>query len=177
MGLTHCYTGDGKGKTTAALGLLLRAVGAGKKVAFVQFDKGGTHYSERVVLAERFPEVTVLATGLDRIDPVSGKFRMGVTEEDRREGERGLVLVQKLFNERTHDVIILDELNSSLSLGILDKERTLNVLKSRPQEVELIVTGRNAPDYIVEIADLMTEMRLVKHYFYHGVKAREGIDY
>ncbi len=175
--MIHVYTGDGKGKTTASLGLLLRAVGAGKRVAFVQFDKGGTHYSERKVLAERFPEVTVVATGLDRINPVSGKFRMGVTDEDKREGERGLIEVERLFKESSHDVFILDELNSSLSLGILDQQRTLEVLKQAPTGCELLLTGRNAPQYICDLADLQTEMRLIEHYFYHGTKAREGIDF
>lgn len=174
--MIHVYTGDGKGKTTASLGLLLRAVGAGKRVAFVQFDKGGTHYSERKTLAERFPEVTVIATGLDRID-AAGKFRMGVTDEDRGEGERGLEAVRRIFQEKVHDVVILDELNSSLSLGILDKDKTLEILTQRSPETELILTGRNAPDYIRGMADLITEMRLVEHYFYHGTKAREGIDY
>ena len=122
--MIQVYTGDGKGKTTAALGLLLRAVGAGKKVALVQFDKGGDHYSERKILKERFPEVDLYATGLERIDSKTGSFRMGVTEDDKREGERGMKIVKQLFSQRAHDVFILDEINGSVHLGILDEQRT-----------------------------------------------------
>ncbi|MFZ6015055.1 MAG: cob(I)yrinic acid a,c-diamide adenosyltransferase [Patescibacteria group bacterium] len=174
--MLQVYTGDGKGKTTAALGILLRAVGAGKKVAWVAFDKGGDNYNERSVIRERLPEVEFYASGLNRIDE-NGKFRFGVNDEDRQEGERGLVIVRDLFARAEHDLIILDEINSSTSLGIIHEDRVLEILKSRPPSVELILTGRNAPDSFRDLCDLLTEMRLHKHYFYHGTKARPGIDY
>lgn len=170
------YTGDGKGKTTAALGVLMRAIGAGKKVAWVAFDKGGNDYNERITIRERFPEVDFHATGLNRIDE-KGKFRFGVTSEDKQEGERGLQIVRDLFASAIHDLIILDEINSSTSLGIVNEADVLTILETKPANLELILTGRNAPDSFCEQCDLLTEMKLHKHYFYHGTKARPGTDY
>jgi len=170
------YTGDGKGKTTAALGVLVRAIGAGKKIAWVAFDKGGDNYNERITIRERFPEVDFHATGLNRIDE-KGKFRFGVTDEDKQEGERGLAIIKQLFANNNHDLIVLDEINSSTSLGIVTEADVLSLLNIKPTNLELILTGRNAPNSFRDLADLLTEMKLHKHYFYHGVKARPGIDY
>jgi cob(I)alamin adenosyltransferase len=178
IGLIQVFTGNGKGKTTAALGTAMRALGRGWKVAFVYFDKGGAHYAERDLLASRFSDlVSIFPTGLDRIDPVTNKFRFGVTEEDRREGERGLGIVQELFRKNEHQLIVLDEINSSADLGIIDADRVLQIFNEKPPEVELILTGRNCPESFKEIADLVSDVQLVKHYFYHGVQARDGIDY
>lgn len=176
--MIQIYTGDGKGKTTASMGLVLRAVGAGMKVAVIAFDKGGeTHYSERKTFAERFPEVDFHVTGLDRIDPQSGRFRFGVTEDDKREGERGLGILKELLEANKHNLIILDEINSSTNLGIIDEQIVLELLKQKHETIELVLTGRNAPTSFIELADLVTEMKMRKHYFYHGTKAREGLDY
>jgi cob(I)alamin adenosyltransferase len=177
-GLIQIYTGDGKGKTTAALGLAIRAVGAGKKVAIVYFDKGGTHYSERTVLAERFAgAIDFFATGLDRIDPDNGRFRFGVTPEDRAEAERGLGIVQDIVAKNAHDLLILDEINSTVDLGMLAKEPIIALLNAKPADLELVLTGRNAPPDFRDRADLVTEMTLKDHYFYRGVPAREGFDF
>lgn len=177
-GLIQLFTGNGKGKTTAALGTAMRALAKGKRVAFIYFDKGGeTHYSERELLRASFPSVDIHPTGLDRIHPETGVFRFGVTDEDRTEGERGLALLEALFDHPVHDLIVLDEINSSTALGILNESRVLDVLKKKPDDIELILTGRDAPASFRERADLVTEMRLEKHYFYQGVKAREGLDY
>ncbi|MDF1496961.1 MAG: cob(I)yrinic acid a,c-diamide adenosyltransferase [Patescibacteria group bacterium] len=174
--MLHVYTGDGKGKTTAALGVLVRAIGAGKKIAWVAFDKGGDDYNERITIRERFPEVNFHATGLNRIDE-KGKFRFGVTDQDKQEGERGLAIVRDLFANNQHDLIILDEINSSTSLGIVAEADILAILDTKPPNMELILTGRNAPQSFRDSCDLMTEMKLHKHYFYNGTKARPGIDY
>ncbi|MBU2566080.1 cob(I)yrinic acid a,c-diamide adenosyltransferase [Patescibacteria group bacterium] len=174
--MIHIYTGDGKGKTTAALGLLVRAIGAGKRVAWIAFDKGGDNYSERKTIKQRFPEIQFFVTGLDRIDE-KGKFRFGVTDEDKAEGDRGLKIIQQLFNENNHDIIILDEINSTTSLGIISETDILEIFKTKPTTTELILTGRNAPQSFIDLADLVTEMKLHKHYFYHGTKARPGIDF
>lgn len=177
-GLVQLFTGDGKGKTTAAFGTAMRAVAKGKRVAIVYFDKGGeSHYSEREFIRARVPEVELHPTGLDRIDPVTNVFRFGVTEEDRVEGARGLDIVRQLFQRHGHDLIILDEINSSTALGIIDEPVVLDLLATKPEHVEIILTGRNAPQSFIERADLVTEMKLVAHYFYKGVKAREGLDY
>ena len=176
-GLTQVYTGNGKGKTTASLGLAMRAVSEGMRVAIVHFDKGGDHYAERKIIAERFPEIELHASGLDRIDPVTNRFRFGVTPEDKAEAERGLGIVQEIFLNGKHHLVILDEINSTVSLGMLDEGAALDVLKNKPSEVELVLTGRNAPESFKEIADLVSDVTLVKHYFYHGVPARFGLDY
>lgn len=176
--MIQIYTGNGKGKTTAALGLAVRAVGAGKKVAWIAFDKGGDdHYSERKIIAERFPEIDFYATGLDRIDPRTGRFRMGVTSQDMEEGERGLSILNQIFFQARHDLVVLDEINCSTELGIVDEQMILNLLEQKPTEMELVLTGRNVPISFMNLADLITEMQLHKHYFYQGVKARPGFDY
>ncbi len=177
-GLIQVYTGDGKGKTTAALGLAVRAAGAGLKAAIVYFDKGGTHYSERSALAERFKGVIdFFATGLDRIDPKTGQFRLGVSPHDKAEAEKGLVMACRLLNGKQYDLVVLDEINSAVSLGMLGEEAVLEVLKAKPPETELVLTGRHAPESFIELADLVSEIKDVKHYFDEGVAARRGIDY
>ncbi|MDP3793132.1 MAG: cob(I)yrinic acid a,c-diamide adenosyltransferase [Candidatus Uhrbacteria bacterium] len=177
-GLIQLFTGNGKGKTTAALGTAIRAIAKEKKVAIIYFDKGGeTHYSERELIRARLLEIDVFPTGLDRIDSKTNKFRFGVTDEDRQEGERGLSIIKKLFEEKRHDLIILDEINSSTALGIIKEIDVLALLDHRPPTIELILTGRDAPQSFKDKADLVTDMTLVKHYFYHGIAAREGLDF
>ncbi len=177
VGLIQIYTGNGKGKTTAALGLALRAVSEGMRVTIVHFDKGGNHYAERKIIAERFPEITLHASGLDRIDPVTNRFRFGVTPEDKAEAERGLQIVREIFMKGEYELVIMDEINSTVNLGMLDESTALEVIKSKPPHIELVLTGRNAPASFIELADLVSDVSLVKHYFYHGVPARYGLDY
>jgi cob(I)alamin adenosyltransferase len=178
IGLIQVYTGDGKGKTTAALGMAIRAVAKGMKVAIVYFDKGGSHYSEREVLAARFRgEIDFWASGLDRIDPLTKRFRFGVTDPDKAEAERGLEVVRKIFKKGEYGLVILDEINTTVSLGMLDEQAVLDVIAMKPQETELVLTGRNAPEAFRKIAQLVSEVNLVEHYFYHGVPAREGLDF
>lgn len=182
-GMLQVYTGNGKGKTTAALGTALRAFAKGKRVAIVYFDKGGTHYSERVLL-DWFAQQTVpgggileyVATGLDRIDPETGRFRFGVTEEDRAEAARGVAAAQA-FLTGDADVVVLDEFNTSLGLEMISEAEGRGLIDRKPKNVECICTGRNAPPWLMERADLVTEMAIVKHYFYHGEAARDGLDY
>jgi cob(I)alamin adenosyltransferase len=178
IGLIQVFTGNGKGKTSAALGMALRAVGHGMRVAIVCFDKGGEHYSERKAIAEHLKEsIDVYPTGLDRMNSATKKFRMGVSPEDKDEAERGLQIVRDLFARHEHQLVILDEVNTAVCLGMLTEADVLSVITSKPEDVELILTGRNCPESFKSIADLVTEMTLVKHYFYQGVEAREGLDY
>jgi cob(I)alamin adenosyltransferase len=174
-GKIQVYTGKGKGKTTAALGTALRAHAQGKKVAFVYFDKGGGHYSEAAILDKL--GIEYVRTGLDRIDPETGKFRFGVKPEDNAEGLRGLEKAKELMMRGDLDLLVLDEVCISASLGIITTQDVLNLVACKPQKLELILTGRDAPKEITDIADLVTEMNLVKHYFYEGAPAREGLDY
>lgn len=177
-GLIQIYTGDGKGKTTAALGLAIRAVGAGKKAAIVYFDKGGDHYSERQVLNEHLAgRIDFHSTGLDRIDPDTGQFRFGVEPKDMAEAERGLRLARKIIRAAEHDLVILDELNTVVSLGMLAVEPVQDLLRDKPESMELVLTGRDAPQSFCDLADLVTEMKLLDHYYRRGTKARVGLDY
>lgn len=178
FGLVQVFTGNGKGKTTASLGEAIRAAGAGKRVGIVYFDKGGTtHYSERHVLDELFKgRIDYVATGRDRIDPVTNRFDFSIQDIDRAEAKRGLDEARRMLTSG-YDVVILDEINSTTSLGMLAVDDVLAVLDVQPETVEVVLTGRNAPEAFLERAHLVTEMTLVKHYFYSGVQAREGLDY
>lgn len=174
-GKIQVFTGKGKGKTTSALGTALRAHAQGKKVAFVYFDKGGGHYSEAKILDQLGIEYH--RTGLDRIDAETGRFRFGVKQEDQVEGKRGLDKAKEFMMRGDLDVLVLDEVCVSANLGIISTEDVLNLIACKPQKLELILTGRDAPQAICDKADLVTEMNLVKHYFYEGAPAREGLDY
>ncbi|OGL95901.1 hypothetical protein A2348_00630 [Candidatus Uhrbacteria bacterium RIFOXYB12_FULL_58_10] len=174
-GLVQVYAGNGKGKTTAALGEVVRAFGAGKKVGIVYFDKGGdTHYSERAVL-DRLG-VPYVATGRDRIDPITGRFDFSIRQIDKNEARRGLDEARKMFAD-AYDLVVLDEINSTTDLGMVALPDALALIDEKPERTELVLTGRNAPDAFLDRAHLVTEMKLRKHYFYSGVKAREGLDY
>ncbi|MCR4312294.1 MAG: cob(I)yrinic acid a,c-diamide adenosyltransferase [Candidatus Uhrbacteria bacterium] len=176
-GLVQLIYGNGKGKTTAALGQAIRCVGAGKRALIVYFDKGGTtHYSERKVMVT-IPGLSYEATGRDRIDPVTGRFDFAITDIDRSEAVRGLEIVKNALCSDTYDLVVLDEINSTVNLGMLDESALLHVLDAKHDTVEIILTGRNPSAALLERAHLVTEMRLERHYFYSGVQAREGLDY
>ncbi len=181
-GMLQVYTGNGKGKTTAALGTALRAFARGKRVGIVYFDKGGSHYSERVLLdwlaSQTGPSggtIRYVATGLDRIDAATGRFRFGVTDEDRAEAVKGVAAAKELLG--VCDLVVLDEFCGSLGLWMISEADGRATIDAKPESVECICTGRDAPAWLTERADLVTEMRLVKHYFYRGDAAREGIDF
>ncbi|MBU1036779.1 cob(I)yrinic acid a,c-diamide adenosyltransferase [Patescibacteria group bacterium] len=178
FGKIHVYTGDGKGKTTAALGLAIRALGNNKKIAIIYFDKGGDFYNERKVLDQLIGNnFQYFVTGQQRFDPLKKVFRFGVEAEDKAEALRGLNIIERLFNEATVDLLILDEINPAIHLGLVELEMFLKILEKRPSQIELILTGRNATPQVLAKADLITEMKEVKHYFNEGLKAREGIEY
>ena len=175
LGQIHVYTGAGKGKTTAALGLAVRAAGQNKKVAIVYFDKGGLLYGERNILPKLAPQINFWVTGLVRFVP--GKpFRFGVTEGDRKEVLKGLDIVRDLFKKK-YDLIIMDEIASCMHLKMVPVSRVLKLMRVRPKKIELVLTGRGCPKKIMDAADLVTEMKLVKHYFYRGIPARKGIEF
>ena len=165
------YTGNGKGKTTAAFGLALRAIGRGLKVYVIQFIKGGFDYGE-LYIADKLPNLKLKAFG-------RGKF---VTEkpaekEDVKLAEEALALAEKVVKSGEYDIVILDEVNVALDLKLIKTEKVVELVKSKPRHVELVLTGRYAPAEIVEIADLVTEMKEIKHPFNKGQQARKGIEY
>ncbi len=175
FGLIQLFTGNGKGKTTASIGEALRVHAVGKKVGIVFFDKGGnTHYSERKILDQL--GIYYVATGRNRIDSVTGRFDFSIQEIDKTEATRGLEEAKKLFEEK-YDLVVLDEINSTTSLGMISEQEVLKLIDAKPDQTELVLTGRNAPESFTKKAHLVTEMRLLKHYFYSGVPAREGLDF
>jgi len=163
------YTGDGKGKTTAALGLALRAAGAGLSVFFAQFIKAG-RYSELAAL-ERFADrITVRQYGLGRF------IHSDAGEADISHARQGLREVRQAIASGRYSVVILDEANGAVQCGLLSVEDLLQTIDLAPQTVEIVLTGRSAPAELLERADLVTEMKEVKHYYHCGVAAREGIE-
>ncbi|ODN30523.1 cob(I)yrinic acid a,c-diamide adenosyltransferase [Fervidobacterium thailandense] len=169
MGYVHVYTGNGKGKTTAALGLALRAICAGKKVYIGQFIKG-MHYSE-LEAVKYLPNLLIEQYG-------RGCFIRGKpTEEDVKLAHTGLKRVREILESNAFDIVILDEINVALFYRLLDVSEVLELIANRPHDVELILTGRYAPKEIIEVADLVTEMVEVKHYYQQGVVARKGIEF
>jgi cob(I)alamin adenosyltransferase len=170
-GLVQVYTGNGKGKTSAAFGLALRALGRGLRVYIVQFMKGGFDYGELHII-DRLPGLELKAFG-------RGKF---VTEKkperaDVELAEEALATAEKVVESGEYDIVILDEVNVALSLELIKTERVLELIRKKPAQIELILTGRNAPREIIQAADLVTEMIEVKHPYNVGFQARKGIEY
>lgn len=170
-GLIQVYTGDGKGKTSAAFGLALRAIGRGLKVYVIQFIKGGFDYGE-LYIVDKLPNLKLKAFG-------RGKF---ITEkpparEDIKLAREAFELAQKVVDDGEHDVVILDEINVAMKLGLIGVDEVIQLLKSKPEGVELILTGRHAPPKVIEMADLVTEMKEIKHPCARGSPPRKGIEY
>ncbi|ACH39832.1 MULTISPECIES: cob(I)yrinic acid a,c-diamide adenosyltransferase [Citrifermentans] len=170
-GKVQVYTGNGKGKTTAALGLALRAVGRGLKVCMVQFIKGGGEYGEHIAAERLAPLLTIHQTGRDcwiykdRLDPQDVAIARGT-----------LNLARETLTGGEYDLVILDEINGAAWFGLITVEDILDLIKLRPEQVELVLTGRSADPRVIEAADLVTEMVEVKHYYQAGVPARTGIE-
>ena len=168
-GYIQVYTGNGKGKTTAALGLAIRAAGAGLKVFIAQFIKMG-EYSEIKAL-KRFKDLILLEQF------GSGRFIKGKpSASDIEAARKGVEKIKAAFTSGQHNVVIMEEANVAAGLGLLSVEDILKIMDEKPKDVELVITGRGADSRIIEKADLVTEMKEVKHYFQKGVKARIGIE-
>lgn len=170
-GFLQVYTGNGKGKTTASLGLALRAIGHQHKVMMIQFMKG-SNYGELTSAEKYLSLLTIeqygLETFIDRDNP---------TPRDVELAQKGFSRAREVLIEGSHDVVILDEINVALDYNLVSLEQVMELINLRQPCVELIMTGRNAHEKIIEAADLVTEITLFKHYFYQGIKAREGIEF
>ncbi len=169
-GYVHVYTGEGKGKTTAAFGLALRASGHGRRVYIGQFMKGRP--SGEVAALDRHPQITVEQFG--------SPGRMGrdiVTRSHLTDATRGLARATAMLTSGDYDLVVLDELDVAVVSGLLSERDCEKLLDARPPQTELVITGRSAPRTILERADLVTEMREVKHYYRRGVVARAGIEF
>lgn len=179
--MLQIYYGNGKGKTTCAVGLMVRALGAGMKVAFIQFDKGydgkNEHYHERHIL-RKLPGIDLFPTGLERMNS-DGTFRFGVLEGDLQEAKRGIELAHKAIESTKYDVIVIDEILSARSYHLLQEKDILDIIElyKRNPKPELILTGRGITEEIQKQADLITEFKPIKHYFDKGVPARKGIEF
>ena len=171
QGMIQVYTGDGKGKTTAALGLACRAVGHGLKVFIIQFMKGDTQSGEVETAKRLAPSLTIRQMGRGFM-----VRREHPDPEDIQCAHEAIALAGETIRGGEYDIVILDEINVAVALGLVDKEAVLQLMDERPSHVELILTGRDAASEIIEQADLVTEMRAIKHYFHQGIQAREGIE-
>lgn len=170
-GRVEVFTGEGKGKTTAALGIALRASGHGLKVFIVYFMKGSFPYGEQKVLS-RLPGISFAKFGLESfVDPDN------VTEAEKEQARRALQKAKEVIFSNKYDIVILDEINLAAAWKLVDIDEVLKLVKGKPEKVELILTGRHADDRLVELADLVTEMTKIKHPYDKGIVARKGIDY
>ena len=168
-GYVQVYTGDGKGKTTAAIGLAIRSLGAGWRVFFAQFLKAG-EYSEHRTLARFSDHLTIKTYGRN-------VFIKGEPEdEDRRLAQAAYQEIAEIVASGRYRLVVLDEANVAVTCGLVSIEELLSVIEQKPDHVELILTGRGAASPVIERADLVSEVKAVKHYFNKGVKARVGIE-
>ncbi|MEW6034109.1 MAG: cob(I)yrinic acid a,c-diamide adenosyltransferase [Chloroflexota bacterium] len=170
-GLVEVFTGDGKGKTSAALGITLRALGHGLKVAIIYFMKGEFPYGEQRILSQ-LPNVTLSRFGFTEFcDPKN------VKEEEREQARQALQAARQAMLGGEYDVVVLDEVNVATAWKLIDVEGVIALIHNRPEKVELILTGRGADPRVIELADLVTEMVKVKHPYDKGILSRMGIDY
>jgi cob(I)alamin adenosyltransferase len=168
-GYVHVYTGNGKGKTTAAVGLAVRAAGAGLRVLFIQFIKGMAH-SETIALKAFSQRIAVRQYG-------RGRFIKGQPcREDIDAAERGLTETRQALEQGGYDMVVLDEANIAIQCNLFSIDRLVELIASKPVDVELVITGRYAHPFLVDCADVVTEMKEVKHYYQKGITARLGIE-
>jgi len=171
QGYIQVYTGNGKGKTTAALGLAVRAAGHGLHTVILQFMKGWIDYGELGGVRMLAPYVEIHQAGRDTF-----VNRKNPDPEDVRMARDGWRLAKGIILDGKADIVVLDEINCAMDFGLLPVEEVIEVLRKKPAGMELVLTGRGAPPAVMEIADLVTEMREVKHYYAKGVDARVGVE-
>jgi cob(I)alamin adenosyltransferase len=170
-GLTVVYTGNGKGKTTAAIGMAFRAAGWEQKVAIIQFIKGYKNTGEWKII-QKIPNVSIFQTFQDK-RLIIGEPR----EEHKKSVFEALNLAKKMIGDNQHDLLILDEINNAIHYGLVEVEEIIKMIKQKPVEMTLVFTGRNAPKEILDMADLVTEMKEIKHPYQKNIAAKKGIDY
>ncbi|MFB0506072.1 MAG: cob(I)yrinic acid a,c-diamide adenosyltransferase [Thermodesulfobacteriota bacterium] len=170
-GMVHVYTGAGKGKTTAALGLAMRALGHGLKVYVIQFMKGNIRYGEVEMARQLSPNLVIKQMGrdtfVDRNNPDSIDIELA---------QKAFQLAKDVIGGGEYDIVVLDEINVAVDYGLVSLQALLGLLESRPTHVELVLTGRDAKGELIERADLVTEMVEVKHYYRQGTHSRKGIE-
>jgi cob(I)alamin adenosyltransferase len=209
LGLIHIYTGEGKGKTTAAMGLALRAVGQGLNVSVIQFLKGGSYTGEFIAIKNFLPKekIDIKQFGKRCVKEVKQFKLIGIEhgfnkeeckyfdyvredincgdcrecflddEEQKHYSTEALKHAFEILSSEKYDLVVLDEINNSLFKGFISINDVVSLVQKKAPHTELILTGRHAPKEIIEMADLVTEMKNVKHYYDDGIKARRGIEY
>ena len=173
-GLTIVYTGKGKGKTTAALGIALRATGYKKKICMIQFIKGSWHYGEMESSKRLEPEFEMVAIGKGFVGIIDDK---SPKEDHQKIAKEAIKISNEKIQSGKYDIVILDEVNYAVNLNLISLVDVLDLIKSKPQNVDLVLTGNYAKEEVIEAADLVTEMKEIKHPFQKGIKAKEGIDF
>jgi len=168
-GYVHVYTGNGKGKTTAAIGLAIRAAGAGMRVYIAQFVKG-MHYSELDALDRYADRITLKQYGRDCF------IKQEPSEEDIQAARKGFEEVKGVLASGDYQMVILDEANIATHYNLFSADELIELVRSKPESVELVITGRGADPKVIAVADLVTEMKEIKHYHNRGIEARQGIE-
>lgn len=173
-GIVIVYTGNGKGKTTAALGMALRAVGYNHKICIIQFIKGSWPYGEMKSIKRLEPEVELIITGKGFVGIIDDK---SPKEDHIMVAKEALQISKDKIKTENFDIVILDEINYAVNLGLIDIKEVIELIKSKPEKLNLVLTGNHAKQEIIELADLVTEMKEIKHPFKSGIKAKKGIDF
>lgn len=172
QGLVSIFTGDGKGKTTAAIGSVIRAAGHGLKSFIIYFMKGKDYIHGENNILSQLPNAKTASFGQPGwID------RENIKAENRDQAALALATARGAINSGEYDIIVLDEINVAINYGLIELDDVIKLIKDKPKQVELILTGRYADDRLIETADLVTEMQMVKHPYAQGIKARRGIDF
>ena len=171
VGLIIVNTGNGKGKTTAALGTAMRAVGSGFNVFMVQFIKGSWDYGELHVVEKLKPNLEIKPMGEGFTWETKDK------ERDTQVAHEAWQFCKELMKKNEHDLLIFDEINNAMDYGYLDIGDVVTALKNKPEQMHIILTGRGAPQEIIDVANLVTEMREIKHPFHEGIYAQKGIEF
>lgn len=173
-GLVIVYTGNGKGKTTAALGMALRATGYDHRICMIQFIKGSWHYGEMDSAARLGPNFELIAAGRGFVGIVDDE---SPREEHERVAREAVRISRERVNSGRYDLVVLDEINYAVNLGLVGIEDVVGLIRGKPGGLNLVLTGNHARPEVIEMADLVTEMREIKHPYRLGIKARKGVDF
>ncbi|TLY10536.1 MAG: cob(I)yrinic acid a,c-diamide adenosyltransferase [Thaumarchaeota archaeon] len=173
-GLVIVYTGKGKGKTTAALGIVLRAVGHGYRVCMIQFIKGEWYYGELSSSKRLAPEFELIAAGKGFVGIIDDDHPIG---EHQNAAKQALALAKEKLASGIYDIVILDEINYAAKLNLISEQDILEIIAAKPEKTSLVLTGNYAPESVITVADLVTEMKEIKHPYQKGIKAKKGIDF
>ncbi len=173
-GLVIVYTGKGKGKTTAALGIVLRAVGHGYKVGMIQFIKGEWYYGELTSSKRLEPEFELIAAGRGFVGIIDDDHPI---EEHEKAAKDAIEVAKQKIASGEYDIMILDEINYAVKLNLISQEDILDVIAAKPEKTSLVLTGNYVPKAVMDAADLVTEMREIKHPYQRGIKAKKGVDF